>query len=282
MPVTADLPQIGPCAPWTTADALCDSADTADADLVEQVIEAASELLFAKSARVYSGTCSGVLRPCCASDLCGRSRLSFEKWADGYGLIVGDPFPFTPELFAGQWYNVAGCASPCVAWDCSKRVPRVDLGRYPVTQVTEVKIDGVVLAESAYKITDNRYLDRIDGDLWPRAQDVLALDTQVGTWSIAVEWGQPPTALGVLAANELACQMLMDIAGDENCALPARTVQVSRTGVTYNLADVITLLEKGGIGLQFCEMFIAAENPEHLSRPPRVLVPGAASPPRAQ
>ena len=71
------------CAPWLEAADLSDCCGSVDPEspLIESSILAASEVLYELSGRIFSGTCTGTVRPCgdacrCWYSDCGCNRLA--------------------------------------------------------------------------------------------------------------------------------------------------------------------------------------------------------------
>lgn len=110
----------------------------------------------------------------------------------------------------------------------------IDLGDTPVKAVTQVKVDGLVLAGSTYRVDDWRWLVRTDGELWPWANDLSVLD---GDQTFLVTWqaGLEVPLDGKLAAAALACKYASQIAA--SCAAtPENATSKSMEGVTIQLA----------------------------------------------
>jgi hypothetical protein len=170
---------------------------------------------------------------------------------------LGTPWYPTPVLFDGNWYNIA-CGS-CQG-DCScTRIEQIVLPG-PITSITEVKIDGDVLSSNDYRLDDWRKITRLDG-LWPICNDLNKPDTEEGTWSVSLVYGQPVPTMGRMAVGELAYQLILACMGDDCCVLPYRIQQLARQGVSIDFPDVSQLMDVNRLGLQFCDMFLDAGNP---------------------
>jgi hypothetical protein len=135
----------------------------------------------------------------------------------------------------------------------------------PVTSVTEVKVDGVVLTGGGvqYRMDDNRILVRTDGSTWPLYNDLARDDTQVNTWSVTAKFGQSVPSGAEIAVGELACEYLRALGG-EDCSLPKNVTQVARQGVTISMPDPSEMFDKGLTGLRMVDTFITTWNPGHL------------------
>jgi hypothetical protein len=243
----------GPCEPWPVE---CpDFPDGASAELIESATMAATEALWIRTKRRF-GFCAMTLRPC--------RRECFPAWpwipSRGWYNVGGYTWPWpAPALVGGKWINIA-CGSCGDSCSCS-RVSEVQLP-YPVANVTQVKIDGVVLDPSAYRVDDWRLLVRLDGEDWPRCNDLNLDDNQVGTWSVTAAYGQEVPHLGQLAAGELASEVARACVNAKGCRLPASTVQsVTRQGVTKVFFDANSAFKGGMIGLKWSDLFIKTFNP---------------------
>lgn len=244
---------MGPCAPWPY---ICDDfPDGATQEIIDYAVMAATEALWMRTKRRF-GFCSMTLRPC--------RKECFPAWPwipqRGWHNVTGMTWPWpAPALVGGQWINIA-CGSCGDGCSCSS-VSEVVLP-YPVHEVTEVKIDGVVLDPSAYRVDDWRLLVRLDGQDWPRCNDLNLDDTEDGTWSVTASYGTEVPVLGQLAVGELASEIVKRCVGSNGCKLPSSTVrQVTRQGVTKVFFDAETAFANGMLGLTQSDMFIKTYNP---------------------
>lgn len=249
-----DALSTGPCAAWPT---LCTSypAD-APAELIAEAEMIATEILWEGTKKQF-GLCSMTLRPCRQECFPAWPWIPASGWYDVSGLSW--PFP-APALVGGKWLNIAcgQCTSGC---SCSK-VSEVQLP-YPVASVTEVKVDGVVLAPSAYRVDDWRLLVRLDGQDWPRCNDLNLDDTEEGTWSVTASYGLAVPLHGQMAAGQLATQIVKRCMGASDCLLPETWVtQISRQGVTKTFLDV-DAFNAGRTGLYWVDLFLNRKNPKN-------------------
>lgn len=248
-------PTASPCDPWPYECA--DFPAEADPETVAAALEAATEALWSRTKKRF-GFCSMTLRPC--------RRECFPAWPwipqRGWYNVGAMTWPWpAPALVGGQWINIA-CGSCGDGCSCS-RVSEVVLP-YPVANVTQVKIDGVVLAPSAYRVDDWRLLVRLDGEDWPRCNDLNLDDSQEGTWSVTAQYGTEVPQLGRLAVGELATEIARACVDSSGCSLPGSTVRsVTRQGVTKVFFDATTAFANGAIGLKWSDLFIATYNPTH-------------------
>jgi hypothetical protein len=209
--------------------------------------EVATEMLYARTGMRF-GTCSLKVRPCRRE--CWD--VPYTNWWD-WGT-----WP-RPMNYAGVWYNLA-CAECTVGCSCTS-ISEAFLPA-PVTNVTEVKIDGAVLNSSLYRVDEWRKLVRLGGGFWPICNDLGKPDTEVGTWSVTFDIGEPVPRLGQLAAGELFCELIqLDSA---KCKLPRPVQQIVRQGVTMTFADPNADFTDWRIGLTMCDLFINTYNPDRL------------------
>lgn len=128
----------------------------------------------------------------------------------------------------------------------------------PVQSITEVKIDGAVLAPGAYRLEKNRWLVRQDGLAWPNTQDLAKASTEVGTWEVTYVRGIEVPKGGQVAAGLLACELFKAAQADPSCGLPSRVQTVSRQGVTVGIIDSFESLSDGRTGLWVVDAWIAS------------------------
>lgn len=272
-PVVSE-PVNGPCQLWTDPQSIaeCGVEIGSDTSILEDCAAAASEMLYQLSGRQYSGRCGPVtVRPC--ADGCGCWPSLFP------GLSPGAPqFPvgswgwWGPGLAGWGWGN-SDCGCGCLS--------RALLPGYPVTSITEVKIDGVVLDEDEYRLDEWRWLTRmadVDGNAqyWPACQRLDLPDTEEGTWSASYVHGVTPPVIGQKAAAQLGAEIYKACMGGD-CALPAGTVQVTRTGITTQKAPFIAFGRIRGnwaTGLPLVDAFLSAFCRSGFTRRPLAWSPG--------
>lgn len=247
----------GPCAPWPVLWGTC-RLEPAAVAVTGVAVEMASQALWAASGRRF-GPCSVTLRPC--RETCPDAAGDWFAW--GGGDFV------TPRFFRGVWSNVTcgSCTSGC---SCGP-VPQVVLPG-PVAAVTEVRIDGAVLAPAAYRLDNRRYLVRIDGGDWPDCNDLTRNDGP-GTWSVTLTLGADVPVLGQAAAGELAAEFAT-LLGCGKCRLPNNIASLARQGVTVELGDGTSLLDT----LPITAAFLRTYNPHKLTSGATLMSPDAPRP----
>lgn len=241
----------GPCQNWPPiCDDFPDDPTPEQQTLIDNAVQAATEALWERTHRRF-GLCTIKLRPC--------REDCWPSFPTGWHNLSGLSWPF-PVLVGGNWINIACgyCSGSC---SCSQ-LSQVVLPS-PVAEVTEVKVDGVILDPSAYRVDDWRFLVRLDGDEWPRCNDLRLADTEAGTWSVTASYGEMVPTLGSFAVGQLANEIYKACPGGAGgSCLPTATVrQVTRQGVTTVHFDAETAFAKGKIGLYFPDLFIATYNP---------------------
>lgn len=172
-------------------------------------------------------------------------------------------------------------ARPCSAWPCScVGLSEWVIPNQPVTQVTQVKLDGVVLDTAKYRLDNNRVLVYLpaDGDerqVWPSCQRLDLADTEDDTWSVTYNWGATPPTAGKLAAAVLGGELALsrDASTASRCRLPQRITSLTRQGVTMAVADPQNTIGDGYTGIAEIDLFIAAANRGSANRPAAFVMP---------
>ncbi len=252
---------MGPCTAWITGDdvADCCSVEVSSGVVFDAVATQASDLLFSISGRLFAGTCGPrVVRPACDECYCGYQVLS-------RGYVVG-PWDFG--------YPLMLCSTCLLACDPSL----VKLAGVPIREVSEVKINGDVLDPAEYRVYNDRYLQRLDGERWPVAQNLGWPDTEENTFSITYTFGADPPALGVAAAAQIGCELYKACSsGAGECMLPSGVTRLTRQGVTIDKLAFTSWGYRDGrwaTGLPLVDAFLASVNPSGLQRRPTVWAPG--------
>lgn len=243
----------GPCAAWEPI--WCCDLPTGSAAVTGNAVQAATEVLWNLSGQRF-GPCEVTVRPC-RRDCFGAIWPYGTNWPQW----TGGTWP-QPALVDGAWLNLT-CGA-CVG-TCSCTALEEALLPAPVYAVTQVKVDGVVLAPGAYRVDDDRVLVRVDGGRWPTCQDLSLADTAVGTWSVTVQVGEAVPTIGRQAVGELACEIVKTCLG-QDCRLPANIANLVRQGVSISFPDSQALADR----LYFVGLFISAYNPHRLTGRARV------------
>lgn len=274
--MTQDLPRLGPCAQWITGQQV--QAENyppniaVDAGTAAEMAQVASELLYNFSGQQFTGVCGPVtVRP-----------ISRPIDADTRGLVSRLPAGY---IAVWGWSSAWGQpASGAASHYGTSTPPEVNLGAYPVIEVLEVKLDGVVIPPTEYYVQDRRNLVRIRPTAaaepterygWPTTQIMDLPDTEPGTFSVTYTYGTPQPQSGTTAALALAKELTIARLGG-NSAIPRRITTISRTGESISVDDTRNILQK----IPEVQVFLAAFNPSGLIRQPIVWSPDAGRPRR--
>lgn len=244
-----------PCL-WNIDTSCCDIWDDQSSDLKTRATRFATDVIWALTGRQF-GACAITVRPC--GNGCSNGYRYGVYWDDG---------TFYPYIFNGLWYNascnclgICSCTARCRAW-----LPG------PVAAVSEVKVDGVVIPSTSYRVDDDAWLVRQDGDCWPECQDFNVAAGEVGSFTVTYFRGTPVPASVLGAAGALACEFVRACIGSP-CRLPSRITSIARQGVTFSAIDIADMIKLGYTGLAEVDMIIRAYNPFGLPAPLRVYSP---------
>lgn len=254
----------GTCSPWATSADVCSPCDdySFDPALLDDTLQAASDVLFDLTGRRWPGECTDTLRPC-----------GF-RGEDGAG---GGTFPIGQ---LGTTLGACGCRAPLTC-GCGG-LSEVRLPGYPVVSIDQVKIDGAVQPADRYRLDENRWLVWIGDDSdstvrrrLPCCQRLRLADTEENTWSVTYTYGQGPPIGGVLAAASLGCQLAMACQPETvgACRLPRRVTSITRQGVTTAVLDPLSLFQDGKTGLAEVDLWVASVNRGAKQRRATVMLP---------
>lgn len=251
--VSTEAPEIaptaGPCQAWITADDVADCCSQftggTDTSGLEPWVGPAVEALFGLSGGRFTGLCGPVtVRPCSGCGGC----VAQQRWRYSDGSVG-----FVPTWTGSSWALSNGrtsCHCGCL--------PEVELGRYDVQGIAQVKIDGEVIAPSAYRLDGQWRLVRTDGLAWPSCQSLTLDDDEEGTFSVSYWYGEEPSELAQQAAAVLACQLYAACNNAGRCKLPERTRSVVRAGIGIEIGGLIAeSLKAGATGILVLDTFIA-------------------------
>lgn len=248
-----------PCQTWVNVGTVADCCTVSDLEELEIWVQVATDLLHVLSGQQFTGACTKTIRPCEVVCRCSCHAAGWPTWAL-------DPL--------WSWYSLTSGPRCCP--------PQIDLGG-KVASITSVRVDGEMLASSAYRLDEGRWLVRLadeDGNNegWPCCQRLDLPATEDCTFEVAYRTESDVPEAGVRAAADFACELAKacnPAAGD--CRLPKRVQTITRQGVTMALLDPQDFLDKGRTGLYLVDLFLAAVNPEGFRSPPRVLSPDIVS-----
>jgi hypothetical protein len=283
----------GACAPWIDGNVVRNSAGVRaaiaqaqqanaritptppilDDEMIDVACAAAAEtattILYQKSGKQFTGSCGPVtIRPVFRpvnADTRGWVFAGGGGWGYGWG--------------ASAMGNLG--MSPVLALYAEEQGAVIDLWDYPINEILQVKIDGVVIPPDEYQLRDHRRLLRMrpTSDFvpterwgWPSSQIPDLPDTQQGTFSITYTYGQDPGEGGRMAAIALAEFIVSPVLGNPQ-QFPQRTTQITRQGVTAQIASAVDVMKGGGTGIYVVDLWLNSVNPKQLTRKPRVWSP---------
>lgn len=256
---------------WPIDTTCCPDWATYPAAVQADATSWATEILNSLTGHRFA-QCPVNYRPCGPRCMNGIGYLAFPVGAPQSG---GGGLPWmTPYIDSGVWRN-CGCAGGC-SCRASHEVPFPG----PVAAVTEVMIDGVVLAATNYRLDSYRgtpVLVRTDGEPWPECQDMDADADELGAFTITYQPGEVLPAAGRIAAGLLACEFAKACQGAD-CVLPQQLSSLSRNGVEVTVVDPATLLDNGLTGIANVDLWVRSVNPHRRMQRSRVRTPDLSGP----
>lgn len=249
--MTVEVPEYGGCL-WPVDPAcLTDQWESYSPEVRNRALALASSTLRRLTGNRV-GHCPITVRPC---GTVSRACSMINSMA-GYSLL------WTPMNWAGTWTN-CGCGDECTV------LHQVELPT-PVGRVDQVKVDGVVVPPTDYRVDNGRYLVNLSDTPWPSNQDLASSDSELGTFSVTYLNAYPVDSTGAYAVGVLALEFAKACSGNK-CRLPVGVTNISRQGVTMEIA---TGAFPGGMtGIREVDTYIALWNPDGLRRQATVWSP---------
>ena len=130
----------------------------------------------------------------------------------------------------------------------------------PVRAITEVKVDGVVVPASAYRLEDGHLLVRVDGKSWPAQSGDHFTVTYLNS--------HPVDEMGAHAGGVMAAEWLQLLTTSKKCRLSATATSVSRQGITMELTQ--GMFPEGVTGIPEIDAYLMLFNPFGVKVAPRV------------
>lgn len=163
-----------------------------------------------------------------------------------------------------------GCSGRCRCAGSGDRV-RLQSSAGPVSAVTEVKVDGVVVPSELWRYyPSSETLYRVPEGLWPRVDRKWADCDQPETMCVTVAIGYQPDSWALSVHAELTCELIKSCTGGK-CRIPSNATQVNAQGISITL----TATE----AKQFIPAvagWVAAVNPDGAGNVSRVFSPDTA------
>lgn len=214
------------------------------------------------------GVCPVIVRPCsarCAPP--GSWMTAIVGSSNMLALPLRAIGSFTPHITNGEWVNSCGCGQAVDTCSCGPLEQVLLPG--PVGAVESVKVDGVTIDPSRYRIDDGHKLVATDPLLkWPTCQNMAAGIDQPGSFAVTYYQGSAPNDIIAFAAGTLAAEFYKACVGDKACRLPRGVTQVSRAGVSYEIDS--NLFDNGMTRIPEIDAVILIYNPNRLKQQPRV------------
>lgn len=250
------------CVPDTATWTPPDGADSGQVDLANQYAWVTMQMLSAYQIAL----CAVQVRPCAA------------RWIGSYEVAPTtgpDGAPFFPMVMpGGNWINVVCTNHGPFGGNCMcEWVPKITLPG-PIGGITEIMIDGAVLAPTAYRVEGNQVI-RQDGQQWPFHQNMALAAGQVGTFTVTYFRGSVPDNLVNSAAGIMANEYYLGLTNDKACRLPRGTQTIVRQGITIQIDK--DWFENGSTGIVEVDMVLRRFNPYRQKTPSFVMSPDSLS-----
>jgi hypothetical protein len=233
------------CTRWAEIEDLPEDCaeEVTDANVLEDALDFASDLLFVLSGRQFPGECTSTVRPecrhTCRSDRVCRCAVHEIKLGRSPILEIEEVL-IDGEVLDPAFYRVDD-------WATLVRLPDADGSRPP----------------------------------WPSWQR-LDLDAAIDdrTFEVTFTHGRNPPAAGRIAAAYFACEMARNWTPGVECKLPKRITSITRQGVSMAILDPFRFLDNGRTGIYEVDLFLSAYNSGGVRRRAAVASPDVG--PRAR
>lgn len=175
------------CGLWASPDFFADCCDYFDPDgnqipreVIEYAIAYSSEILYRMSGRQFPGMCERVVQPGCEQafklspayrDTAYQRDTDYIDYGPDFWDGAGDG---SIDARASQYLSSNGigcCANSCGGGSNGCNPDTIRLPG-PINQIIEIVIDGQVLDPSRYAIRAHKDLVRLDGQPWPKYNDL--------------------------------------------------------------------------------------------------------------
>lgn len=261
-----------PCAPYPYVTPeevlLCCSAITneiegPDDPRLTDAVEDATEIIYYLTGKQFVGTCTATERPCIP---CGCSCGG----GTGNYYMANNPL-----FYLNNWPWLAPC-------DCCTP-NQIKLDHWPVTNILSVTrggitIDDVNLLSELYHIDEYSYLVANDNAPFPSCGNMFEpLDEDLPyaerpPFSVTVEYGMQVPGMVRRATRTMACQLVRQCL-DLDCQIPKQATSMIRSGVSYELENVIDYLSTGRTGIYEVDLCVRTFNPSLIQSPAFIWTP---------
>lgn len=211
-----------------------------DSDDVESFIDMATDILFQLSGGRVHGLCALTVYPTTNASCFGldhRIDSGAPFYLDGY--LGGTIYPH------GRYPGIAdrfGGKLPVVLADDS-------------TVITQIVIDGAVLAPSEYILVDRRYLLRRTGS-WP-VNNNLFQTSGSGTWTIAMTTGQHPDIITRDATAQVTIELARTLGIGADKDLGPGVIAANIQGVQLTIDDLVDAVRTGSLRIKALDRWLA-------------------------
>lgn len=204
------------------ADTECSCSILEDSDdLLQEIVDAATDLLFLLSDGRVHGRCTRTARP----------------------MKMGTCGPLDGDLY-GTW--------PATRFGGADVIPIP--GLHPT--IDSVKIDGVTLNAAEYKMVDGEFLLRVDGS-WPTSNSLTLASSDVGVFEITWTYGPTVDWITQQAAIEMACELLESTTSGAS-RLPKGTTSANIQGAAVEIREELEGGREASAGMERVRRFFAA------------------------
>lgn len=221
--------------------------------------------------------CSPWITPdllCCegtqdTEDCNGNSETPVYKWTDEQIIMSASNILHNrtclkfPGLCTVTVWPCPSCSCACHPCACGTFDYLELPSDYPVQSITEVRIDGVVFDSDNYRLDEDRYLVRLDGDRWPSCNSFGLPNTTAPEIQVDAVVGREPPIELKMAAADLACELKKACGGEEDCAIPPHVRSIARRGVSIQIDDITSLFKDGLFGIPSVDMAISIHGKCH-------------------
>ena len=139
-----------------------------------------------------------------------------------------------------------------------------------VWDIVSVKVDGVTLDDADWVLYGDNRLVRVDDGTFPCCQRLSRdPDTDYGTFEIDGTFGTPPDEMGILAVQQIACELVNTFDNPGACLLPQHVSSFTRQQLSVNFTD--PTVAKGFAALPLVDLWLRALDADSMRRPGRAV-----------